>query len=158
MGRARILLADDHPGVMETVKQLLAIDFDVVAAVENGKLAVEAVAALDPDVVILDISMPVMNGTEAASRLRKSGSRAKVIFLTVQTQPDFVTAAFLAGALGYVLKPHLSTDLVPAIREVLEGRIFASPSLGMDETAGMRPPGDVENERPEPAGRTEARQ
>jgi len=132
------LLADDHQAVLGTVARLLAVDFDVVGAVENGELAVEAVVALDPDIVVLDISMPVMNGIEAASRLKKSGSRARVIFLTVQTQPDFVTAAFLAGALGYVLKPRVCTDLVPAIREVLEGRIFASPSLGINEAAGVR--------------------
>jgi len=129
MVRARILLADDHEAILETVTRLLAADFDVVGAVENGELAVGAVAALDPDVVVLDISMPVMNGIEAASRLKKSGSRARLIFLTVQTQPDFVSAAFSAGGRGYVLKPRLGTDLVPAIREVLDGRIFASPSL-----------------------------
>ena len=136
MGCTRILLADDHQGFLATVVRLLAADFDVVGAVENGELAVQAAASLDPDVVVLDIAMPVMNGIEAACRLKKSGSRASVIFLTVQTQPDFVTAAFSAGALGYVLKPRLITDLVPAIREALEGRIFASSSLGMDETAG----------------------
>jgi DNA-binding NarL/FixJ family response regulator len=127
----RILLADDHRTILEMVTRLLAVDFDVVGAVENGERAVQAVANLNPDVVVLDISMPVMNGIEAASRLKESGSRVRVVFLTVQTDPDFVTAAFSAGALGYVLKPCLGTDLVPAIREVLEGRIFASPSLGI---------------------------
>jgi len=140
MGSVRILLADDHQTVLKTVARMLAGDFDVVGAVENGKLAVEAVAALDPDIVVLDISMPVMDGLEAASLLKQSGSRARVIFLTVQAQPEFVSAAFSAGAKGYVLKAHLVTDLVPAIREVLQGRAFASSSLGMNETASIRPP------------------
>lgn len=138
MGCPRILLADDHQTVLKTVAQLLAGDFDVVGAVENGKLAVEAVATLDPDIVVLDISMPVMDGLKAASLLRQSGSRARVIFLTVQSQPEFVSAAFSAGAKGYVLKAYLITDLVPAIREVLEDRVFASSSLGMDEMASIR--------------------
>jgi len=140
MGCARILLADDHQTVLKTVARLLAGDFDVVGAVENGKLAVEAVAALNPDIVVLDISMPVMDGLEAASLLKQSGSRTRVIFLTVQAQPEFVSAAFSAGAKGYVLKTYLITDLVPAIRQVLEGRVFASSSLGMDETANIGPP------------------
>jgi len=137
MAHARLLLADDHRAVLDTVTRLLAVDFDVVGAVENGELAVQAVASLDPDVVVLDISMPVMNGIEAASRLKKSGSRARLIFLTVQTQPDFVTAAFSVGAVGYVVKPCLSNDLIPAIREALEGRIFVSPSLGVDAAAAV---------------------
>ena len=89
--------------------------------------------------------MPVMNGVEAASRLKKSGSRTKLIFLTAQTHQDFVTAAFSAGALGYVLKPRLGTELIPAIREALEGRIFASPTLGIDGTAGIRLPVGVQD-------------
>jgi DNA-binding NarL/FixJ family response regulator len=147
MIHARILLADDHEAILDTVARLLAVDFDVVGAVENGELAVQAVASLDPDVVVLDIAMPVMNGIEAASRLKNSGSRARVIFLTVQTQPDFVTAALSVGALGYVVKPCLNNDLVPAIREALEGRIFVSPSLGMDGTAAVRLAGEGPGQR-----------
>jgi len=142
MGCARILLADDHQAMLETVAHVLAVDFDVVGVVENGKLAVEAVAALDPDIVVLDISMPLIDGLEAASLLKQSGSRARVIFLTVQAQPEFVSAAFSAGAKGYVLKTCLITDLVPAIREVLAGGVFVSSSLAMDETAAIRAAAD----------------
>jgi len=138
MGHVRILLADDHKGILETVMRLLAVDFDVVGAVENGEQAVRAVAELDPDVVVLDITMPVMNGIEVASCLKESGSRARVVFLTVHTGPAFLDAAFSAGALGYALKPHLNTDLVPAIREALEGRMFTSRCLGIGATAGIR--------------------
>jgi len=88
MGSARILLADDHQPMLETVARVLAVDFDVVGAVANGKLAVEAVAALGPDIVVLDISMPVMGGLEAASLLKQSGSRARVIFLPYKRSPN----------------------------------------------------------------------
>ena len=140
MGSARILLADDHKAILETATRLLAADFNVVGAVENGERALEAAASLDPDVVVLDISMPVVNGFEAASRLKKSGSRAKVIFLTALTDQEFVNAAFSAGALGYVLKPRVGADLVPAIQTVLEGRAFASPSLDINGTGVIRTP------------------
>ena len=90
---------------------------------------IEAVARLDPDLLVLDISMPILSGIEAAYRLKGSGSRAKVIFLTVHGDPDYFEAAFCVGDLGYVLKPRLVVDLIPAIREVLKGHIFVSPSV-----------------------------
>jgi len=157
MGCARILLADDHQAMLETVSRVLAVDFDIVGTVGDGEQAVQAVVSLDPDVVVLDISMPVMNGFEAASCLRQSGARAKVIFLTAQTNQDFVSAAFSAGALGYVLKTRLMTDLVPAVREVLEGRTFASPCLGTDETARLRSAVEVQDSEPELVGRADGR-
>jgi PAS domain S-box-containing protein len=126
MGRPRVLLADDQPEILEMVAQLLEGQCEIVAKVENGESMLEAVARLDPDLVVLDISMPVLNGIEAAWRLKESGSRTKVIFLTVAEDPGFVEAAFSAGALGYVLKPHLASDVVPAVREVLQGHVFAS--------------------------------
>ena len=129
MESPRILLADDESEMLEKVAELLHGEFDVVASVENGERAIEDVARFDPDLLILDISMPVLNGINAASRLKTSGSRAKVIFLTVHRDRDFVDAAFSAGALGYVLKTHLVTDLVPAVRLVLQGRVFISPTL-----------------------------
>lgn len=129
MGESRILLADDQKEMLETVAQLLQGEFVIVAAVENGKRVIEAVATLDPDVLVLDISMPIMSGLEAATRLKVSGAKAKVIFLTVYEDPDMVEAAFSAGALGYVLKGRIATDLVPAMREVLQDRIFVSPSV-----------------------------
>ena len=127
MGLPRILLADDHPDMLKKVAQLLKGDFEVVAAVENGERLIEAAINLDPDLIVLDISMPVLNGIEAARCLKESGSQAKVIFLTMHEDPGFVTAAFSAGALGYVVKTRLVTDLIPAIREVLQGHVFASP-------------------------------
>jgi DNA-binding NarL/FixJ family response regulator len=129
MENPRILLADDQSEMLEKVAELLHDEFDVVGAVENGERAMEFTARHDPDLLILDISMPVLNGIHTASRLKAAGSRAKVIFLTVHRDRDFVNAAFSAGALGYVLKPRLATDLVPAVRLVLQGRVFISPTL-----------------------------
>jgi DNA-binding NarL/FixJ family response regulator len=131
MGLPRILLADDHHEMLEKVAQLLEGKFEVVAAVENGERLIETAISLDPDLVVLDISMPVINGIEAAYRLRESASRAKVIFLTVHEDPEFVGAAVSAGALAYVLKPRVVVDLIPAIREALQGHVFASPPVSM---------------------------
>ncbi len=93
MKRVRILLADDHREMLKRVVHLLQSDFEVVGAVTDGQALLEAASKLRPDVVVLDISMPLMNGLEAADRLRKAGSRAKMVFLTVHEGPDFVHAS-----------------------------------------------------------------
>ena len=128
MGFPRILLADDHHELLEKVAHLLESEFEILATVENGQRLLKAALELDPDLIVLDISMPVLNGIEAARRLKESHSRAKVIFLTVHEDAAFVTAAAVAGALGYVLKHRLISDLIPAVREVLLGHVFASPA------------------------------
>jgi len=122
------LLADDQREILETVERLLEDEFDVIAAVSNGLRAIEAAGRLAPDLIVLDISMPVLNGIEAASQLKESGSRAKVIFLTVHEDPVLVEAALSFGVRGYVLKQRLATDLIPAIRQVLDDLIFVSAS------------------------------
>ena len=121
MGKPTVLLADDLPQMRKIVAELLESECDVVAAVENGQLAVEAVARLDPDIVVLDISMPVLNGFQAASRLRKLGCRTKVIMLTVHEDKVLMEAAYALGVVGYVLKNRLYADLVPAIQNALCG-------------------------------------
>ena len=131
MGCPRILLADDHHEMLKKITETLESEFEIVAAVANGKQLIEAALHLDPDLIVLDISMPIVNGITAACHLRKSASRARVIFLTVHEDPVFVAAAVSAGALGYVLKHRVSIDLVPAVREVLQGHAFASPSVNM---------------------------
>jgi len=125
----RVLLADDQEEMVQTVFLMLRDEFDVIGTAEDGTLAVELATRLAPDVLVLDVSMPLLNGIEAAGRLKELGSHAKVIFLTVHADPEFVEAAFSVGALGYVLKPSLATDLVPAIRAVVQGDIFVSPSM-----------------------------
>jgi DNA-binding NarL/FixJ family response regulator len=130
VGPVRILLADDQREMLETVSQLFNDKFDIVATAQDGEQAIGAAARLDPAIVVLDISMPVLSGIEAPARLKESGCKAKVIFLTVHDDPDYVEAAFSVGVLGYVLKPRLAVDLLPAMREVLQGRTFVSPPLG----------------------------
>jgi len=107
----------------------LSKEFDVVGAVTNGQDAVEEVHRLDPDVLVIDISMPILNGLQAASQLQSTKCRTKVVFLTVHEDQDFVAAAFSVGASGYVTKSHVTTDLVPAIRDAIEGRTYISQSI-----------------------------
>jgi DNA-binding NarL/FixJ family response regulator len=125
--------------MLETVARLLEDEFDVVAAVANGERVIEAAVRLAPDLLVLDISMPVLNGIEAAACLKEYGSRAKVIFLTVNEDPYIVEAALSVGGLGYILKQHLATDLIPAIRQVLSARIFVSPSMRMVKNRLQQP-------------------
>lgn len=129
MGRIRILLADDHQAVLQRVCELLGEDFDIVGTVNNGRDAVAEAIRLNPDVLVIDISMPVFNGLQAAQQLRCVKQPTKIVFLTVHTDEDFVAAALSAGALGYVTKPDIVTDLVPAISEALAGRIYISKSI-----------------------------
>lgn len=129
MARARILLADDNGAVLAEVYRELEKEFDIVGAVTNGKDAVDSVLRLDPDVVVLDISMPVLNGIEVALRIRESHPRSKVLFLTIHENDEYIEAALSAGAFGYVTKRRLASDLVQAIDEVRQGHSFLSPSL-----------------------------
>ena len=122
MSRARVLLADDHASMLERAIRLVADEFDIVGAVSDGQAALDAAMVLQPDVVVFDISMPVMSGLDAAARLSESSNPPRIIFLTVHDDPAFVAAARDVGALAYVVKRHIATDLVPAIRRALEGR------------------------------------
>ena len=124
-----VLVADDHKAILDRVARLLAIECNVVGAVADGQQALDATLELKPDVLVLDISMPVMNGIEAARRLKNAGSEAHVVFLTVHDDPDFAKKALEVGALGYVIKSRLAADLVTAVREADSGRPFLSPTL-----------------------------
>ena len=126
MTRARILVAEDHELMRNQVVRLLRRDFNVVEAVGNGKALIEAAARLKPDVCVLDISMPHLNGIETVAHLKQSNSSPKVIFLTIHSDADFVGAAFKSGAEGYVFKTRMAIDLVVAVKEVLAGRTFLS--------------------------------
>ena len=128
MSKVRILVADDHAGVREFVEGMLEPTFEVIGMVGNGKALVETARRLQPDVIITDISMPILNGIEAAKQLKQSGSRAKVVFLTVHSDPEIVRACLNVGACGYIVKPRMDSDLLPAVREALAGRIFLSPT------------------------------
>jgi DNA-binding NarL/FixJ family response regulator len=129
MAKIRVLLADDHQAMLEQVRSILSKDFDVVGAVGNGRDAVAEVQRLDPDVLVIDISMPVLNGLQTAAQLMSKKCRTRVIFLTVHDDQDYVDAAFATGASGYVTKSHVMTDLVPAIREALSSRTYITNSI-----------------------------
>jgi DNA-binding NarL/FixJ family response regulator len=127
--RIRVLLADDHADFLRTLRGELDPEFEIVGIAENGEAAINAIGRLDPDVLVIDISMPILDGLQAAARLRDTKCRTKIIFLTIHEQSDYVSAAFAAGASGYVTKRYLGSDLVSAIREVFRGHTFISPSL-----------------------------
>jgi DNA-binding NarL/FixJ family response regulator len=126
LSKVRVLLADDHPGLLEVVRSLLKTDIDLVACVDNGQSLFEAAMELRPDIIVTDISMPRLNGIVAVERLRDSGCLSKVVFLTALSDPDFVSAGLKTGALAYVLKSSMTTDLLFAIQEAIEGRVFVS--------------------------------
>lgn len=128
MARARILLADDHKEIRDRAVRLLEPEFEVVGTVADGNALVKASAQLKPDVCVLDISMPGLGGIEAAIKLRENGSQARIVFLTVNEDSDFVRAALRTGALGYVVKSRMASDLCPAINGAIRGRLFVSPS------------------------------
>jgi DNA-binding NarL/FixJ family response regulator len=128
VGKIRVVLADDHQAMIARVREMLGDEFEVVEEADNGDKAVTAVLALDPDVLVTDISMPLVNGLEAARTIHEANRRTKIIFLTIHEDPDFIAAALSTGAMGYVAKPRLSTDLVFAIHEALKGHIFVSNS------------------------------
>jgi len=126
--KIRVVLADDHREVIAKVRGVLGDEYEVLETAENGHQAVSAVLALDPDILVTDISMPLLNGLQAARRIQKANSRVKIIFLTIHEDRDFIAAAFSAGATGYVTKRRLSIDLVLAIEEALKGHTFVSNS------------------------------
>ena len=129
MSKIRVLLADDHEAILARVRGVLGESFEIVGTVKNGRDAVVEVQRLDPDVLIIDISMPILDGLQAVSQLRSNNVRAKVVFLTVHEDEDFVEAAFSAGASAYVTKSNVTTDLVPAIHWALKGRKYISKSV-----------------------------
>jgi len=132
MDRISVLLADDHADFLAVAVRLLEPVVRVVKTVADGNAAVQEAARLDPDVIVLDISMPVLSGIEAARQLRAAGSRAKIVFLTVHPDSDFARAAFDAGAVGYVVKDRLASDLLHALREAMAGNSFVSPTVIME--------------------------
>ena len=134
--RARLLLADDHPGMLEQIVRLLQGEFEIAGTVGNGLELTTAALRLDPDVVVLDITMPGQDGIEAARHLQHVGCRAKLVFLTVHEDLDYVRAAMDAGGSAYVTKARLVSDLVPAIQAALAGQRFLSPTLHLGGNSG----------------------
>ncbi len=127
----RLVLADDNPEVLETLLDLLQPRYEVVGALSDGTSLLEQVSALQPDIILLDISLPDMTGFDVLRRLRKSNSSAKIIFLTVHENIDFVHAAFDLDAAGYVFKSRISSDLIEAIDATSNGGRFSSAELSL---------------------------
>jgi DNA-binding NarL/FixJ family response regulator len=125
--KIRVLIADDHQQMLEYVRGLLSADCcEIVGAVTDGQAALNSALKLRPDVVVLDVSMPVLNGIQTAKRLREANPNTRIVFLTVDKDPDTCYAALATGALGYVLKPRLGTDLIPAVKLAHSGQRFVS--------------------------------
>ncbi|MFY9802909.1 MAG: response regulator transcription factor [Candidatus Acidiferrales bacterium] len=133
MARKRVLVADDLAPVLDTVGALLRESFDVVGMVSDGRAALEATLKLEPDLVVLDISMPLLSGIEVAEELRKQGNKAKVVFLTVHEDYDILKTCRAVGGLGYVIKVLMDTDLVSAMNEALDGHVFTSRFPSQEE-------------------------
>ena len=127
--RPRVLVADDHRAMLDSLVRLLSGEFEVVATVSDGLSAVTKAALLEPDLLVLDIAMPGLNGIAAAARLRDSGSTAKVVFVTNLHDREFVQESLALGEIGFVVKDRLVADLLPAVRKVLAGQSFVSSSV-----------------------------
>jgi DNA-binding NarL/FixJ family response regulator len=129
MKRTRLLIADDHVMFAQGLESLLRDEFDLLGTARNGEELVEATLRLQPDVILVDISMPVLNGFDAVRRIKTNGSDAKIIFLTMHDDATLLTEAFRCGASGYILKQAAGEELVSAIREVALGNNYVSPLL-----------------------------
>lgn len=124
--RKTVVLADDHPRILESASQLLLKNYEVVAAVSDGRKAVDAVIRFSPEVIVLDIAMPVLDGFGAALEIRQLSPKTRIIFLSVQADQDYINKAMTHGAAGYVLKSRMHADLIRAIESALNGNPFFS--------------------------------
>jgi DNA-binding NarL/FixJ family response regulator len=126
---SRLLLADDHALTLEGIRAVLEPHHEIVGMVNEGRALLEATNRLKPDLVVLDITMPLLNGVDAAIQLKKNIPRLKLLFVTMHVNPAYLEAALNAGATGYILKSAAREELLDAVQEVLNGRICVTPSL-----------------------------
>jgi DNA-binding NarL/FixJ family response regulator len=132
MKKPRVLMADDHSLILAGLRKLVEVECDVVGTVEDGRALVEAAQKLRPDLILLDISMPLLNGLDAARQLTKLVPESKVIILTMHASPTYATEAFQAGASGYLLKRSAASELSQAIQSVLQGQKYLTPLITKD--------------------------
>lgn len=137
MKKPTVILADDHTLVLEGFRRLLETHCELLATVGDGQDLLQAVAQHRPDIVILDISMPVMNGIEAARTLKAKFPSMKLVFVTMHADPAYLRAAFQAGASGYILKQSLSDELTQALHTVLRGQTYVTPLIAKDVVDGV---------------------
>ena len=138
--RPRILLADDHTLMAEALQHLLQVEFDVVGTVADGRALLAAASELKPDLVVVDIGMPLLNGLDAAEQLKALQPDLKVIFLTQYREPHYAAEAFRRQASGYLLKESAASELIAAIREALQGRTYVSPLIAKGMLDGVLNP------------------
>lgn len=145
MTRPRLLLADDHRMVAEGLRSILEPDFELVGIVEDGRQLVDAAQRLEPDVIVVDITMPRLNGLEAVEQLRKAGCRAKVVFLTMHKDATYAAKAMKVGASGFVLKHSAPQELVAAVRAALIGKTYMATAMAeaLDKATSSRTPSDA---------------
>jgi DNA-binding NarL/FixJ family response regulator len=136
MTQMRVIVADDVAPMLSMVADILRESFGIVALVRDGRAALDAVLELEPDLIVLDISMPGMTGIEVARQLHERRHKTKIVFLTLHEDPEILAACLAAGALGYVTKIVMHKDLIPAIHEALAGRVFVS---SFSSQRGARP-------------------
>ena len=129
MKQARVLLADDYAPTRESFKVILSPHFEIVAIVANGRDLVETALRLKPELIILDITMPLLSGTRAASEIKKTLPEIKFLFVTMHTSPAYVKAAFEAGGTGYLVKSRAREELLTAVLKVLQGETYITPNL-----------------------------
>ncbi len=125
--KTKILLADDHPPLIEAALVILRPHYDIVGIATDGAMLVAEALRLRPEVIVSDITLPIFSGIEAIRRLRTSDSQVKVVFLTIHSEEGFLKACMAEGALGYVLKSRMKSQLIPAIEAALEGKSYVSP-------------------------------
>ena len=129
MKRTTVLLADDHAIVVEGLRRVLEPEFDVVGTVADGHALVESAETLRPDVIVVDVSMPLLNGIEATRQIRATNQQTKIVFLSMHPDVVYVSEALQAGGSAYVLKSSAGTEIVTAIREALQGGTFVTPAI-----------------------------
>jgi DNA-binding NarL/FixJ family response regulator len=154
MSQPRLLLADDHTLMLEGLRRLLEPEFNVIGTCADGRALLQAAEQLQPDVILLDISMPLLNGLDAAAQLRKILPTARLIFVTMHADPEFVRDALRVGAFGYVIKRCAALELVQAVREVLQGRVYVTPSVQQSVADFFRDPGSKPQQPTGAAGLT----
>jgi DNA-binding NarL/FixJ family response regulator len=155
MSRARVLLADDHTIVAEGLRSLLENSYDFVGVVADGRALLEAAMRLKPDVIVADISMPLLNGLDAVRQLKKDGSSAKVVILTMHSDTSLAAEAFRAGASGFILKHSAGEELSAAIEQVLSGGSYLTPLIAKDLISMLA---DAEGQSLSSAGKLTPRQ
>jgi len=146
MKKPSVLLADDHKIIVEGLSLILASKFELVGTVEDGRALMDAAEKLHPDVIVADVSMPLLNGIDAVRNIKKTDKHAKVVFLTMHPDVNYAAEAFEAGASGYVLKHSAPSELVTAIKEALKGRKYVTPTIDGELMESYRegiPPRDV---------------